>query len=129
MAGRQARNREYLPEERLFLALEWEKKNLSGRTFGMIVTLFNQRFPGVHSPTKRGVRMMHQKLIVKYSTLDQRTGNSGRRKTVETSFNLQWMQAIMDFEMASTPGRNSAIFFFLECDIFVTNCDVFCHKF
>ena len=113
MAAVPVRNREFTPEERLWLALEWDKKQLTGRNFQMIAHLFTIHFPGKAAPASAStLTRMHTKLLNRNTTQNCRKGNSGRRKTVDTAFNCAWMEAIILFEMNNRPGdvMNSARF-------------------
>ena len=112
MAAVPIRNHEFTPEERLWLALEWHQRQLTGRNFQMI-HLFPNHFPGKAPPASAStLGRMHAKLMARNTTNNCRKGNSGRRKTVDTAFNCAWMEAIILFEMNNVPGdvMNSARF-------------------
>ena len=105
MAAVPVRNREFTPEERLWLALEWDKKQFTGRNFQMIAHLFTIHFPGKAAPASAStLSRMHTKLLNRNTTQNCRKGNSGRRKTVDTAFNCAWMEAIITFKMNNRPG-------------------------
>ena len=111
MAAVPVRNREFTPEERLWLALEWHQRQFTGRNFQMIAHLFTIHFPGKAAPASAStLSRMHAKLMARNTTDNCRKGNSGRRKT---AYNCAWMETIITFKMNNVLGdiMNSARFF------------------
>ena len=80
-----APQREFSNEQRIWLALEWIKREHNGRTFSQIQAEFRQKWPGKSPPaTHTTVRRMKEKLEEYGSVGDRRKGRSGAGDFMET---------------------------------------------
>ena len=94
MGAKVTPDREFTPEQRLFLCLEKEK----GAKYSETVELFKVKWPGKEPPTRQGLHVMRKKLHAFQTLQDRRSTASGGSKTVRTPANITAVNNLLSEE-------------------------------
>ena len=99
MGAKVTPDREFTPEQRLFLCLEKEK----GAKYSETVELFKVKWPGKEPPTRQGLHVMRKKLHAFQTLQDRRSTASGGSKTVRTPANITAVNNLLSEENERNP--------------------------
>ena len=88
------------PEQRWFVV----KHHSEGLSWEQIGTQWQLSYPDRNPPAVRTMKTLVAKMDQHHTLQDLRKGRSGRKRSVRTPFNIQWVLTILNDDMLSIPG-------------------------